>query len=108
MLYVHMGEDNEFRILVASLEELRVQIYRKIVHLVLRKCGLFNFLLGLLFWTGEVLGSVIAAARLQSQLLRTFQRDLQAVKTAIQFKLLRSKRQNIGILRRLGHTSKAF
>src|SRR5579863_7223143 len=103
-----MGEDDKLGIRVAGFEKLRVQVHREIVQFLLREHGIFDFLFGLLLGAGEGLGRVIAAARLQRQLLRILQLDLQGVKAAIELKILRNERENVGILGGLGHTPEAF
>ena len=54
VLYVHVGEDDKFGILVAGFEKLRVQFDGKIVQFLLGEHLIFDFLLGLLVGVGEM------------------------------------------------------
>src|SRR5580704_1694259 len=103
-----MSENHQLGVAITLLEVLSAQFDWKIVKLLLRVHGVFDFLLGLLVRVGQVLGRVIAAAGLQSELLRALESDLEGVKAAIKLQILRREGQNIGIVRGLGCATKTF
>jgi hypothetical protein len=83
-LYVHMREDDKLGIGVAGFEKLGVQVHGEIMQFLLGEHCIFDLLPGLLVGTGEGFGSILAAARLQRQLLRVLELYLQGVKAAVE------------------------
>src|ERR1700740_3566410 len=108
MLYVDVSQHDKLGVRVTGFEELGVELDREVMQLLLRIHGVFDLPLGFLVGVGEMLGSIVAAASLQGELLRILQLDLQGVEAAIKFEALRSEGQDVGIFRSLGSAAEAF
>ena len=81
-----MGQHHKLRIDLTGLEKLNVQSDREIIHFLLRKNRVFDLLLGLFRTIRHTPGSIIATPGLQRDLCRALQRDLQAMKAAVDFR----------------------
>src|SRR6266478_5197484 len=93
---VNMREHGEARLGLVFAEKLCLQVNRQIADFFLGKNRFLNFFLGGLGWIFCGARSVIAAARLNAELLLTCESYFQSVKTAVEFQVLRRKSQEIG------------
>ena len=102
LLQIHVRHHGQFCVGFADLEELRVQLHRKLVHLLPRKQRLLDFPLRFFGRVLQMRRSVVAAPRLERELRRLFESDLQRVKPAVEFQILWREAEHVVELRPCG------